>query len=60
MSKPKAVSAPKPPPPEAIPQEPVEAGDAEAKRVRRASGYQRQIMAGSLKPMSTGKRATLG
>ena len=60
MSKPKAIKPPPPPAPEAIPQETGQAGDEEAKKIRRAGGYQKQIMAGSLKPMSTGKRATLG
>jgi hypothetical protein len=60
FSKPKAVKAPAPPPPEAIPQEAEQAGDSEAKKVRKQFGYERQILAGNLAPKSTGKKTTLG
>lgn len=60
MSKPKAVKAPPTPAPEAVPQETGEAADTEAKKVRKAMGYQKQILAGSLTPASTGKKTTLG
>jgi len=60
MSKPKAVKPPPVPAPQAIPETAPETEDTEAKKVRRAMGYQRQILTGSLSPMSTGKRTTLG
>ena len=60
MSKPKAVKPPPVPAPQAIPQETGQAGDEEAKKIRRAGGYQKQIMAGNLSPMSTGKKSKLG
>ena len=41
MSKPKAIKPPPPPAPEAIPQETGQAGDEEAKKIRRAGGYQK-------------------
>ena len=59
FSKPKAVEAPKLPPPEAIPQGSPEAGEQEAKRIHRQMGFQRQILTGALTP-STGKKTTLG
>jgi hypothetical protein len=60
FSKPKEVKPPAPPPPEAIPQDATDAGDSEAKKVRRQMGYQKQIMAGPLSPRSTGKKTMLG
>jgi hypothetical protein len=60
FSKPKAVKAPAPPPPEAIPQEAEQAGDSEVKKVRSQFGYEKQFLAGSLAPKSTGKKTKLG
>jgi hypothetical protein len=60
MSKPKAVKPPPVPSPQAVPTTAPETGDEEAKKVRRASGYQKQIMAGNLTPKSTGLKTTLG
>jgi hypothetical protein len=60
MSKPKAVKAPPVPAPATIPDTAPEAGEDEAKRVRRQMGYQKQILTGNLTPKSTGKRTTLG
>ena len=59
MSKPKSVKPPPPPAPVATPEEAPEAEDTAIKRARRSSGYQKQIITGSLAP-STGKKATLG
>lgn len=58
--KPKAVKPPPPPAPAAVPESAPEAGEDEAKRVRKQMGYQSSILTGNLKPKSTGKRATLG
>jgi hypothetical protein len=60
MSSPKAVKAPAAPAPAAMPQDTGQAGDSEAKKVRKAMGYQRQILTGGLAPVSTGKKTTLG
>jgi hypothetical protein len=60
FSKPKAVKPPPAPAPAAIPQEAEQAGETEAKKVRRQMGYERQILAGSLAPRSTGKKTRLG
>jgi hypothetical protein len=53
-SKPKAVKPPPIPPPQAIPEVAPETEETEAKKVRRAMGYQRQILAGGLAPKSRG------
>jgi len=60
VSKPKAIKAPPVPAPQAMPDTAPEAGDTEAKKVRRAMGYTRQILAGSLRPKTTGLKSTLG
>lgn len=60
MSKPKAVKAAPVASPTAVAETAPEAGEDEAKRVRRQMSYQKQVLAGSLTPKSTGKRTTLG
>lgn len=60
FSKPKAVKAPEAPAPAALPQETGQAGDTEAKKVRKQMGYEKQILAGSLAPQMTGKKTRLG
>jgi hypothetical protein len=60
FSKPKAVKAPEVPAPAALPDETGQAGDTEAKNVRKQMGYEKQILAGSLAPKSTGKKTKLG
>jgi len=60
MSKPKAVKPPPPPPPTAMPEVAEETEDAAIKKARRRSGYQRQIITGSLAPTSSGKKTVLG
>jgi hypothetical protein len=53
-SKPKPVKPPPPPPPQAIPETAPETEETAAKKVRKAMGYQRQILAGGLAPKSKG------
>ena len=60
MSKPKAIKPPPLPSPQAMPETAPEAGDTEAKKVRRSMGYTRQMLAGSLTPKQTGKKTLLG
>jgi hypothetical protein len=60
FSKPKSVKAPEVPAPAALPQDTGQAGDSEAKKVRKQFGYEKQILAGSLAPTPTGKKTKLG
>jgi hypothetical protein len=55
-------SKPKPPPvppPAAVPETPIEAPDDAIKAARRASGYSKTVLTGSLTP-KTGKKTLLG
>ncbi len=60
FKKPKAVKAPPVAAPQAIAETAPEAGEEEAKRVRRQMGYEKQVLTGALTPKSTGKKTTLG
>jgi hypothetical protein len=56
----KVAKAPEVPAPAALPDETGQAGDTEAKNVRKQMGYEKQILAGALAPKSTGKKTRLG
>ena len=60
MSKPKSISAPPIPAPQAIPEVQEATADEAMKKVRRASGFQKTILTGKLVPKQTGKNALLG
>lgn len=60
FKKQKAVKAPPVAAPQAIAETAPEAGETEARRVRKQMGYQKQVLTGSLTPKSTGKKETLG
>ena len=61
-SKPKATAPlPDPPPPPAVPELGAEAGEEEAKRVKRRAGFQQAVsVTGALRPRSTGRKTLLG
>lgn len=60
FSKPKAVKPPEVPAPQALPDTNTGADDSAAKQVRKTSGYEKQILAGSLAPQKKGLKTTLG
>lgn len=61
MSKPKTVKAPVVnTSPAAVPETDPGTGDTETRRVRKAMGYMKQVITGSLTPKSTGLKTTLG
>lgn len=60
MGKPPKVKAPPVPAPQAIPTVGEDTQDEAIKKARRASGYSKTIVTGSLAPQSTGKKALLG
>ena len=59
FSKPKPPAMPEVPPPPVLPTDADEAGEAEAKRLRRRSGFQKTLLTGALTPQ-TGKKNLLG
>lgn len=60
FSKKPKVSTPPVAAPQAIAETAPEAGETEAKRARRASGYSKTVLTGALTPKTTGKKTVLG
>jgi hypothetical protein len=60
FKKPKSVKPAPVAAPQAIAETAPEAGETEARRVRKQMGYEKQVLTGALTPKSTGKKQTLG